>query len=191
MHVMSRESQPARWRVSLDVARELHHALYFREALRLPVLPDVGLLTHQVAALTAESGHLVGAWNQWWATLLARLVGGPAVSAAHGGESPSVRDASLGEVVAGHETEYRRWWMGSGRISPGQKMLLAGALRQGPRHESELLASRGRPVSLSVDVLALDGVFAHAVSRDHVVVSNAFRRTADYAHWLAATVFPD
>ncbi|HWE88780.1 MAG TPA: hypothetical protein VG317_04885 [Pseudonocardiaceae bacterium] len=191
MYVATSSPQPARWRVAVDTPRELHRALFFRDALRLPTLPGAGHLTIPAPERSTEgSDRLALAWSHWWSSLLAHLRGGPVALAAHAGAPGLDVDPELDRLLADGEGEFKRWWTGAGRDQRGHKLELAHAARKATRAEADLLASRGQQVLLAVDVISLDGPFRHAVSRDHVVVSTAARAQADYPEWLARTVFP-
>ncbi len=124
-------------------------------------------------------------WHEWWDALVrARHDNRPVVSSEIQSHLPLLA-SKFTELVTLHESDFHRWWASRS----GQKLELAHALRNSPRTESELLARYEKPITLTVEVLALDDKYLYAVSPYHVIVSQASRKNDRYRQWLESVVF--
>jgi hypothetical protein len=196
MRAVVPQPSPASWRVSLETPADLHRALFFRDALRIPALEHIGHVIVSPPDLTAilhrDGASLAEDWVTWWDGLLTRRRGGHRVALIDALNPPPPRTSGeLQRIVSDHESNFHRWWATYPQTADsGQKLALALQTTSHPQPEGDLLARRGQPVLLTVEMLALDAAFTHAVSRDHLIVSQTSRQTPGYPDWLASVVFP-
>lgn len=167
-------------------------ALFLRDAFRLPVALNIPALSPAVPCASApvpfDADFACSEWSRWWDQLLA------AEEARRPGERPpgqTFPEAAGFPVLAAFLASVRRVALNYSAQRKREERAFRPArildsVEFGILHEAgpRLTRPHGRPVSIRVTQLPVDGDFSWARSPHHLVVSRSTR--ADSAAYLAA-----
>lgn len=183
------------WRISFETPEDLHRALFYRDALRIPVLERLGHLRipppRPPGINLDDPAELAGDWAAWWTDLFLRRR--TPASTPQDRLTTRVPDtARLREIVHEHEPDFHHWWATYPPTpNSGQKTDLASTITTSlaEHHpEGDLLAEQGHDTPLTIDVLALDAPFTRAVTPHHIVITEPARHQPTYPDWLTTVL---